>query len=107
MKQYKIDNGQIGGIIQIIGSSTLVLSPLSFIGILALNYDKYFSWIDPKIFAITSIFLFLAFEWVWFAIIFPSYVQFGNRQQCTHDNPIFISVQEISKRLDKIEGKLK
>lgn len=107
MKQFKIDNGEIGGAIQIFASSLVILQPFSFIGILALNYDRYIKWwIDINTFIIVSFIGLVVYEWMFFAFIFPSMMRFNSRQVCAHDNPIYNEMQDMKLVLKKIEDKL-
>lgn len=108
MKQHIIDKGQFGGIIQIFSNSLIILSPISFIGILALNYDRYIKyWIDLNTFIFLSVVVFIIYEWIFFIFVFPSIVQFGNRQSYTHENPIKREFDEIKVTLNRIESQLK
>lgn len=94
--------------IAVFSSSLIVFSIFSFIGILALNYDRYIKyWVDLKTFIIISIILFIIYEWIFFVIVFPSMIRFGNRQTCAHENPVYIEIQEIKNTLKKIELELK
>ncbi len=107
MKQYKIDNGEIGGLIHVFGSSLIVLQPFSFIGILALNYDRFIkNWIDLNTFIVISTICFIVYEWIFFAFVFPSMIRFSNRQGCMHENPIYIESQKIKSIVEKIDIKL-
>ncbi len=108
MKQYKIDKGQFGGIVLIFSSSLVILAPFSFIGILALNYDRYIKyWIDLNTFIFISIVVFIIYEWIFFIFVYPSMVQFGNRQTYTHENPMKQEFDEIKVTLNRIESQLK
>lgn len=100
MKQYKIDNGKIGGFIVIFMNSLVIMSPINFIGILALNYDKYIkNWIDINQFIILSSLFFIVYEWAFFAYVYPSMMTFSNGQVFDDANPAI-------KRMDIIEGKM-
>ncbi len=108
MKQHKIDKGQFGGLIAVFSSSLVILSPFSFIGILALNYDRYIKyWIDLNTFIFISMVIFIIYEWIFFIFVYPSMVQFGNRQTYTHENPIKQEFDEIKVTLNRIESQLK
>lgn len=108
MKQYRIDKGQFGGLIAIFSSSLVILSPFSFIGILALNYDRYIKyWVDLNIFIFISTVLFIIYEWFFFIFVYPSMMQFGNRQIYAHENPMKKEFDEIKATLKKIESQLK
>ncbi len=103
MKQYKIDNGKIGGIIVIFMNSLIVMQPINFIGILALNYDKYIkNWITIYQFAIVSFIFFIIYEWIFFAFIYPSMMKFMNGQTYTEENQVIIKIDIIEKKLDKL-----
>lgn len=108
MKQYKIDNGQIGGLLSVFQNSLVALAPFSFIGIVALNYDKYLKyWIDLNTFIIISTILFIIYEWLYFVFVFPSIVHFANRQACAHENPIYNDLKEIKKTTEMMESNQK
>lgn len=108
MKQYKIDKGQFGGLLAIFSSSLVILSPFSFIGILALNYDRYLKyWLDLNTFIFISAVLFILYEWIFFIFVYPSMMQFGNRQVCLHENPMYNDIKEMKTTLKKIEAQLK
>jgi len=108
MKQHTIDKGQFGGLIAIFSSSLIILAPFSFIGILALNYDRYIKhWLDLTTFITISLVLFIIYEWIFFVIIYPSMIQFGNRQTYIHENPIKKDIEELQKTLARIEIQLK
>jgi len=105
--QHKIDTGQIGGLISVFSNSLVILSPFSFIGILALNYDRYIKWwIDINTFIIISVVCFIIYEWIFFALVYPSIIQFSNRQVCAHENPIYNEIKEMKVTLKKLEEKL-
>ncbi len=108
MKQYKIDNGEIGGAIQVFGASTVIFTPLTFIGIAALNYDRFLrDLIDLKTFIVVAIVFVIIYEWAFFAFIFPSMMRFGNRQSTTHDSPIYKEVLGIVMSLNELIFSLK
>ena len=108
MKQHQIDKGQFGGLILIFSSSLVILSPFSFIGILALNYDRYLKyWIDLNTFIFISAILFIIYEWIYFIFMYPSMIQFGNRQTYAHENPMKKEFDEIKTTLNRIETQLK
>lgn len=107
LKQYKIDTGQIGGLITVFSGSLVILSPFSFLGILALNYDRYIKyWIDLNTFILLSVIGLIIYEFIYFIIIYPSIVQFGNKQSCAHENPIYNDIQELKKTLNRLEKQL-
>jgi hypothetical protein len=59
----------------------------------------------------TTIVIFIFFMLLWFCMnyiyIYPSMVQFGNRQAVAHENPIYDELKTLHKRLDDIESALK
>lgn len=108
MKQHRIDKGQFGGLVNVFSSSLVILSPFSFIGILALNYDRYIKyWMDLNTFIIISVVISIIYEWLFFAFVYPSMVQFGNRQVYEHNNPMKKDFDEIKATLKHIESQLK
>lgn len=103
MKQFKIDKGQLGGFIIIFMNSLVVMSPISFMGILALNYDKYITtWLTFYQFLIISTILMIIYEWAFFAFVYPSMMQFSNRQVCEHENPVIKRIDILEEKLDKL-----
>jgi len=105
MKQYKIDNGKIGGLIVIFMNSLIVVSPFSFLGILALNYDKYIKyWIDIYTFFILSAIFFVVYEWMFFAFVYPSMMTFMNGQTFKAENPVMERMDIIEEKLDRLLG---
>ncbi len=104
MKQYKIDNGEIGGTIQVFGASTVIFTPLTFIGIAALNYDRFLKdIIDLKTFIAIAIVFVIIYEWAFFAFIFPSMIRFGNRQGTLHDSPIYAEILKLGVSLEELK----
>ena len=108
MKQYKIDNGKIGGLIVIFMNSMVILAPMNFIGIVALNYDKYIKyWIDIYSFAIISFIFLIVYEWIFFAYVYPSMMTFSNGQVFIEENPAMKKMDIIEEKLNKLlESKL-
>lgn len=106
MRQYKIDNGQLGGVISVFSNSLVILAPFSFIGILALNYDRYIRhWISLELFILLSVAAFILYEWIFFAFIFPSMMRFGGNQTYIY-GPIKDELDEIKNKLQLINGKI-
>jgi len=107
LRQHTIDGGQLGGLINVFSASLVILSPFSFLGILALNYDRYIKyWIDLNTFITISAFCFVAYEWLFFTLVYPSMVQFGNKQACTFENPLLNEIKELKASIKEIKEKL-
>ena len=84
-------------------NSLIVMQPISFIGIIALNYDKYIKyWIDIYTFMIFSTILFIVYEWMFFAFVYPSMMTFMNRQVFEKENPVIKRMDIIEEKLDKL-----
>lgn len=108
LNQHKIDTGQLGGLISVFGNSLIILSPFSFIGIVALNYDRYIKhWLDLNTFIVISVISFIFYEWIFFVFVYPSIIQFSNRQICAHENPIYNDIKDIKASIEEIKNELK
>lgn len=101
-KQIYIDNGTLGGIISILSASSIIMTPISFIGVINLNYDKSFKWMNPILFWIITTFIMGLWLWFYFAIIFPSILKFQNRQGYAHGNPLKEELRIVNEKLDRL-----
>lgn len=104
IKQIKIDNGQMGGTIQMILNSMFVFNLLTFINTSILLYQSVIYKYIPLVLYILSIICF-AFVWVsiYYFIIYPSVIRFGNRQSYAHGSPIKKDFDKINKQLYEIK----
>jgi hypothetical protein len=105
LKQVKIDNGQIGGIITIIINSMFVFNFVTFVNTCAIAYDLF---LHEYVSLQVGVVLLLAGAGGWFflyyAIIYPSIIRFANKQAYLHDSPIKEDLDIIKKKLEEMEG---
>lgn len=108
VKQRRIDSGQIGGIISIFTQSMFVFGIVTFLNTTALVYQSilnyYISLWGFVIIIVVGLFGWMA---IYYVIIMPSMIQFGNRQGYTHGNPMREDIETIKKELKDIKGELK
>lgn len=107
MKQFKIDNGQIGGAITIIINSMFIFNFLTFINTCAIAYDLFLHrYVSLEI----GIGIMLIGSGLWFltyyAIVYPSIIRFANRQMYIHDSPIKEDLEIIKKELEELRKAL-
>jgi hypothetical protein len=106
-KQRKIDNGQIGGVIQMIMQSSFILSFFTFVNTSGVFYHVY---LHKFVSVWTYIILFLCIwgGWVlfYYTIQYPSHIRFSNRQSYTHGSPVKRDFQKVLTKLDEIEAKI-
>lgn len=102
-KQLHIDNGQIGGTIQIILQSMFLVNFATFVSTLILLYNtvlyKYVQWYVAGVVLIIGI---VSWWIIYYVIVYPSIITFVNRQQYTHKNPIREDIKRIENKLDKL-----
>lgn len=106
-KQLHVDGGQMGGAITVVLNSMFVFNLITFINTSALAYSTYLKWyISP----LTCVILIAICSIIWWAIyyfvLYPSIIQFNNRQCYIHENPMAVDLTEIKKSLIIIEEKL-
>ncbi len=106
-KQYKIDDGQIGGFLSIFTQSMFIFSIVNFLGISALVYQSILKrYIPLWIFFIVTGVGYFGWMLAYYSIIMPSMVQFGNRQGYMHGNPIREDIMYIKTELKEIRKEL-
>lgn len=106
-KQYKIDDGQIGGFLSIFTQSMFIFSIVNFLGISALVYQSILNrYIPLWIFFIVIGIGYFGWMVVYYSIIMPSIIQFGNRQGYRHGNPMREDMASIKKELKEIRKDL-
>lgn len=108
IKQYEIDDGKIGGFLSIFTQSMFIFSIANFIGISALVYQSILKHYIP----LWIFFIFMAigyFGWmaIYYSILMPSMIRFGNRQHYAHGNPMKDDITILKKELDKTRTELK
>lgn len=100
MKQIKIDNGQLGGTIQIIIQSMFVFNFATFISTSALLYDSVlYKYVSLPV-GICMLLVGASSWWlIYYAVVYPSIVRFANRQAYAHGSPIKADLEEIKEML--------
>lgn len=107
MKQYKIDNGQCGGFIQMIIQSMFIVSFFTFINTSLLAYQSiFYEYISFYLYVIL-IFGFIVFwVYIYYSVLYPSIIIFINRQVYEHKNLVKADILLLREQLDRIESKL-
>ena len=108
IKQRRVDTGQIGGILSIFTQSMFIFGIVTFLNTTALVYQsilKYY--ISLPIFLITILVGLSAWMMIYYVIIMPSMIQFGNRQGYTHGNPMRDDIEILKKQLKEIKDELR
>ena len=102
MKQIKIDNGQIGGIITIIINGMFIFQFVTFINTCAIAYDLFLHKYVSLEFGI-GLMLVGSFTWffIYYCVVYPSIIRFANAQMYIHDSPIQKDLAEIKKMIEK------
>lgn len=104
IKQLQIDNGQIGGVIQMFLQSMFIFNMLTFVNTSILVYQSFLCrYISFNLFFI--VFFILLISWIsfFYLIIYPSTVRFSNRQAYTHGSPIKADFEKIITILEDIK----
>lgn len=100
MKQLKIDNGQVGGLVTIFIQSMFIFNFFTFINTCAIMYHTF---LHEYVSLAVGIILMFAGALLWwlayYAIVYPSMIRFTNRQQYLHDSPIQKDLEEIKEML--------
>lgn len=100
MKQFKIDNGQLGGTLQIIIQSMFIFNFLTFINTCALAYYSFlYRYVSLSVGIILMIIGTLSWWIIYYTIVYPSILRFANRQSYTHGSPIKKDLEEIKEML--------
>jgi hypothetical protein len=104
MRQFHIDSGQVGGIMQVIIQSNFIFTVLNSIAVWILVYDKYLSGHVPiYIGVLIGVICVPSWWFFYYSVLYPSLVQYTNRQSWKHNNPIKKEFDDVNRRLDKIE----
>jgi len=104
MRQFHVDSGQIGGLIQIITQSNFIFNMLNFVGVWTLFYDRFLKVYIPIYYGMIIIISGVIAWWcIYYSIVYPSLIQYTNRQSWKHRNPIKKEFDDMNERLDKIE----
>lgn len=107
MKQYKIDDGQSGGFIQMVVQSMFIVSFFTFINTSLMVYQSiFYEYISFYLYVIL-IFGFIVFwVYVYYSLLYPSIIIFINRQAYEHKNLVKADILLLREQLDRIESKL-
>lgn len=105
IRQYKIDNGQIGGFLSIFTQSMFIFSIINFLGISALVYQSIVkSYVSLWIYLIFMGIGYFGWMIIYYSFIMPSMIQFSNRQGYTHGNPMREDIMSIKNELKEIKS---
>ena len=108
IKQVKVDDGELGGFINVAMNSMFIFTLVNSVGIYALFFDKFLSKYISLSTGIIAIIISILIWWiVYYSIIYPSVIRYGNRQAWKHGNPYKVEFDLINERLDKIEQMIK
>ncbi len=103
LKQYDIDNGQIGGFLSIFTQSMFIFSIANFLGISALVYQSILrNYVPIWIFLIFIIIGYFGWMAIYYSILMPSMIRFSNRQGYAHGNPMREDITFLKKELKEI-----
>ena len=108
IKQRRVDTGQIGGILSIFTQSMFIFGIVTFLNTSALVYQsilKYY--ISLPIFVVTIGVVLFGWMIIYYSIIMPSMIQFGNRQGYEHGNPMREDIESIKNQLKEIKSELR
>lgn len=104
IKQRRVDTGQIGGVLSIFTQSMFIFGIVTFLNTTALVYQSilryYISLWGFVIIIVVGLLLWMA---MYYVVIMPSMIQFGNRQGYTHGNPMREDIEIIKKELKEIK----
>lgn len=107
VKQHKIDNGQIGGFLSIFTQSMFIFGIANFLGISALVYQSILkSYIPLWTFLILMAIGYLGWMILYYSMIMPSMIRFGNRQGYAHGNPMKADILYLKNELREIRSEL-
>jgi len=107
MKQYKVDTGQLGGLYSVTLQTFVFVTLITFINTFITAYQSFWQY-HISLPALLLIVFVIAFVALWFvhAILYPSIVQFANRQAYTlNDSPMQRDILEIKETLKQIQDK--
>ena len=108
IKQRKIDTGQIGGVLSIFTQSMFIFGIVTFLNTSALVYQSILRYyVSLWTFVIIIGVGLLLWMYIYYSILMPSMIQFGNRQGYTHGNPMREDIEIIKKELKEIKSELR
>jgi len=107
IRQYDVDDGQIGGFLSIFTQSMFIFSIANFLGISALVYQS----ILKQYVSIWTYFILMAvgyFGWmsIYYSILMPSMIRFANRQGYAHGNPVREDIASLRNELKDMRKEL-
>jgi phosphotransferase system glucose/maltose/N-acetylglucosamine-specific IIC component len=106
-KQLHVDGGQIGGALTVVLNSMFVFNFITFINTSALIYSNYLKWYISPLVCIVLIAVCSVVWWaIYYFVLYPSIMQFNNKQCYIHENPMISDLNEIKESLIMIEEKL-
>lgn len=115
LKQYHIDNGELGGVLAMFKQSAPYINGFTFLGVFFNAYSQYLhKYVSLHIGIIIIGLVLLSVMYFNYAFIQPSTKIFQNRQTFKHKNLIKSyldriktdDIDEIREQLDRIEGRL-
>ena len=108
IKQRRVDTGQIGGVLSIFTQSMFIFGIVTFLNTSALVYQSILKNYISLLGFIVTIGVGL-FGWmvIYYSIIMPSMIQFGNRQGYEHGNPMREDIEVIKRELKEIKSELR
>lgn len=107
MKQLLIDNGQVGGFIQVVVNSMFVFNFMTFINSSVTVYDSYLKSLIPPYLGFALLAAISIGWWVvYYVFIFPSIVQYSNRQSYMHNSPIKSDFARLNERFQSLDDQI-
>ena len=108
IKQHRVDTGQIGGVLSIFTQSMFIFGIITFLNTSALVYQSILkNYISLLAFIITIGIGLFGWMVIYYSIIMPSMIQFGNRQGYEHGNPMREDIEVIKRELKEIKSELR
>lgn len=107
LKQYNIDNGQLGGTLKMFLETQFLFAVLSFVGVMRLWYLTDFKdKISIPLFVLIIGIGYGIIVYIYFTVLYPSQTKFANRQIATHGNPMMERLDEIKGDIEKIKKQM-
>ncbi|AKJ39361.1 hypothetical protein [Methanosarcina barkeri] len=107
MKQIHVDNGQIGGVIQVVIQSMFLCNFITFVNTTLTVYNQF---LKNYISLYTGILLICFASALWWGVYdivtFPSMLQYGNRQAWVHESPIKKEFERLNQKIDKLNTEI-
>lgn len=107
MKQIHVDNGQIGGFIQVVIQSMFVFNFVTFVNTTLTVYNQFLkNYISLYVGMLLIGFASAVWWGVYYIVIFPSMIQYGNRQAWVHESPIKKEFERLNQKIDKLNTEI-